>query len=206
MPRTTPRTAEVASAPANPTPTVSAPPPAPQKRRKTAKRGKVRQPAARPAVMQSRSIEPMEQVIGQDHPRILKNTGPASEALEPARVQPVDRPVDLEKVAMLAFMREPVTVHIHTTSDKEAEPVFEIFNNGQREIFKRGETKTVERRFVNELATKKITTFSQEFKPDVYGVPIQVQVPKTALRYPFSVIRDDHPRGPDWLRFALAQA
>lgn len=157
-------------------------------------------------VSKSKPIDVMEQQIGQDNPRILKNDGPSKDALEPALVQPVDRPVDKEKIEMLAFMAEPVTVHILPTTDPSAEQVFEIGNNGDKVVFKRGETKTVQRRFVNELATRKVTTYTQQFKPDQWGVPIQVQVPHTALRYPFQVVQDNHPRGADWLKFTLAQA
>jgi hypothetical protein len=157
-------------------------------------------------VAPQKTIEPMEMQIGQDAERRMKSTGPAREALESAYIQVVDRPVDEEKVAMLAFMEEPVTVHIHTTSDPIADQIFEIFNNGQREVFRRGETKTVKRKFVNELATRKLTTFSQQRRQNVLGVWEDFQVPQTALRYPFSVTRDDHPRGADWLRSVLAQA
>jgi hypothetical protein len=143
---------------------------------------------------------------GQDTPRVMKSTGPAREALEAAGFEVVDRPVDGEKVAMLAFMEEPVTVHIHTTTDKTAEQIFEIFNNGDREVFRRGETKTVKRKFVNELATRKLTTFTQERRrnPET-NIMEDVQIPQTAIRYPFSVVEDPHPRGADWLRATLAQ-
>jgi hypothetical protein len=195
MPRVSASTAEVAAAPIKPLAQET-----PRKRRK----GKRTQ--SRQVTIKSRAIEPMEQQIGQDRPRVLKTEGPARDALEPALVQPVDRPVDPEKIEMLKFMAEKVEVLIHTTSDPNADQVFEVFNNGDRELFKRGEKKVVQRRFVNELAMRKITTYSQEVKPDAYGVPVQIQVPRTSLRYPFSVVRDDHPRGPDWLKYALAAA
>jgi hypothetical protein len=149
------------------------------------------------------SIDAQEHVV-QEAPRRLKSTGAARDALERRGVQIVERPVDEEKLAMLAFMEEPVTVHIHTTSDKEAEQVFEIFNNGQREVFRRGETKTVKRKFVNELATRKTTTYVNQRKRDAEGTQMEVYVPQTALRYPFSVVQDAHPRGADWLKATLA--
>lgn len=194
MPRVSATAAEVATAPIKPL------------AQEAHKRRKGPRTQSRPATIKSKAIEPMEQQIGQDRPRILKTTGPARDALEPALVQVVDRPVDPEKVAMLAFMAEKVEVHIHTTSDPNADQIFEVFNNGDRELFRRGERKVVQRRFVNELAMRKITTYTQEVKADAYGVPVQVQVPHTALRYPFSVTRDDHPRGADWLKYALASA
>jgi hypothetical protein len=154
----------------------------------------------------TKTIEAMEMQHGQDNPRVMKSTGPAREALEAAQFEVVDRPVDLEKLAMLAFMEELVEVEIHTTADPTAEQIFEVGNNGNIELFKRGERKTVKRKFVNELATRKVTTFTQERRRNERtGVMEDVQIPHTSLRYPFSVTHDDHPRGRDWLRATLAQ-
>ena len=95
---------------------------------------------------------------------------------------------------------------VHTTSDQNAEQVFELFNNGRREVFTRGETKTVARKFVEILATRKPTTYTQKKKRDEDGIMHEVQVPTTALRYPFSVLHDPNPKGADWLRYTLATA
>lgn len=155
-------------------------------------------------VLTSRTIDATQQDIGQGNTRVLRSTGPAEDALDAAEVIVVDRPVDNEKMAMLAFMEEPVTVHIHTTSDKAAEQIFEIFNNGQREVFRRGETKTVKRKFVNELAMRKLTVYENEEVRAPDGTKQYKYVPRTALRYPFSVTHDDHPRGADWLKVTLS--
>ncbi len=163
-------------------------------------------PRGIPNVAPNKAFEPMEQVIGQDVERKMSSTGPASESLEAATIQVVDRPVDREKLAMLAFMEEPVSIHIHSVTDPTAEQVFQIFNNGQSETFKRNETKTVKRKFVDCLATRKLTTFTQERRRGEDGVMHDVQIPHTALKYPFSVVEDRHPRGADWLRAVLAQA
>lgn len=159
--------------------------------------------AANNPVLSSDVFEPLEETIGQDVPRVMKSTGPAKDALEPAYIQAVDRPVNKEKLEMLAFMEEPVTIEIHTTADPTAEQVFTVANGGKREFFRRGEVKTVARKFVNILASSKITTFSQKRVRDDEGIMQDVQVPRTALRYPFSVIEDKHPRGKDWLRATL---
>jgi len=158
-----------------------------------------------PNVAPTKTFEPMEQQIGQDAPRVMKSTGPAREALEDAYIQVVDRPLDQEKLAMMAFMEEPVTVHIHSVSDPKEAQIFPIGNNGQTEIFKRGETKTVKRKFVDILASRKITTYTQERRQNAQGIFEDVQIPHSSLIYPFSVVRDAHPRGADWLRAVLAQ-
>lgn len=163
----------------------------------------------RPIIKQSGAFEPMEQTIGQDNPRIQRSQGDARDSLEPAVIEPVDRPMealDSEKMAMLAFMNEDVEIHIHSTSDKEAEQIFELFINGQREVFRRNEKKTVKRKFVALLAQLKPTSFTQDTITNSQGVKDIVNIPHTGLRYPFSVTRDAHPRGADWLRSALAGA
>jgi hypothetical protein len=161
-------------------------------------------------VLKSGTVNSEDEEIGQLGARTLKSTGAASDAL--------DRPVvgdgivsqkaklDPEKAAMLAFFEEPVTVQIHTTSDKTAEQVFEIFNNGLREVFKRGETKTVKRKFVNELAMRKVTVYENEEVRAADGTKQYKYTPRSGLRYPFSVTRDDNPKGADWLRFTLSMA
>lgn len=195
MPRTTQPTAEVAAAPQQPEP--------PRKRRK-AKRTKARQLASLTRVSRNfTQPEPMEQKIGQDHPRAMKSTGPARDSLEPARVEPVGRPVDTEKVAMLAFMNEMVTIYIHPTTDKEAEQVFRIGNNGRSRNFQRGETCTVPRYFVQELGQRKLTTYTQREIVNAEGERVIQQIPHSALMYPFSVRQDNHPRGADWLKTLL---
>ena len=157
-----------------------------------------------PIVAPKGGVDATEMQIGQDVPRVMKSTGPAEDALEKPYIQVVDRPVDKEKLEMLAFMEEEVTVHIHTTSDKEAAQIFPVGNGGQQVIFKRGETKTVKRKFVDVLARAKATTFTQKRVMDSEGIWQDVQVPHSALMFPFSIVEDRHPRGADWLKYALA--
>jgi hypothetical protein len=157
----------------------------------------------------SNASEPMEQTVGQDNPRMMKSTGPAAESLEPALIEPVDRPLaalDQEKLAMLKFMEDAITVHIHSTTNKEDEQIFEFFNNGRREVFRRNEQKTVKRYFVDMLARAKTTTYTQDTITDAQGVKQIKNIPSTGLRYPFSVVNDPHPRGREWLTSVLAEA
>jgi len=90
------------------------------------------------------AFEPMEQTIGQDTPRTLHSEGDAADALDAAVIVPVDRPMDgmdAEKLAMLQFMEDELEIHIHSTSNKFDEQIFEVFINGKREVFRRNETK-----------------------------------------------------------------
>lgn len=164
--------------------------------------------AAHNPVVASRVLDATQQEInGAIGVRNMRSDGPARSALDPLEIEPVDSPVlDSEHMANLQFYEEPVTVHIHTTTDKTAEQVFEVFNNGTREVFRRGETKTVKRKFVEQLCRAKTTVYDQQEGIDAQGIRYMKQIPVNALRYPFSVVRDDHPRGADWLKASLAMA
>jgi len=157
-------------------------------------------------VVSTRTVEASDNPVGQDVPRTLRSTGPAEDALDFPVVEVVDRPVDPEKMAMLEFMAQPVTVRIATTTDKNAEQVFEININGRLEFFRRGETKTVPRYFVDRLARLKVTGYSQREVLNGEGVKDIIHDPHTGLKYDFAVTADPHPRGPEWLRHVLAEA
>lgn len=150
-------------------------------------------------------FEPLEHQVGQDHERVMKSTGPAREALQPAYFEGVDRPVDAEKLELMRFNEDELEVHVHLTNEKEAEAVFEVSVNGRSEFFRRGERKKCRRKFVEQMARAKITTYAQERRGTADGEMYDVQIPTTALRYPFSVLKDPHPRGADWLESVLAQ-
>lgn len=69
---------------------------------------------------------------------------------EPGVIEKVaDQPFDKDRMAMLAFMDESITIRIATSTDRNAEQVFELNINGHLEFFRRGETKTVKRYFVD---------------------------------------------------------
>lgn len=160
-----------------------------------------------PAVAPSKPIvDTTDDKAGQDFPREMKSTGPAADSLQVARQEIVDRPVDSEQMLMLAFFNEPVKVRMATSSDKNAEQVFELNINGRLELFKRGEEKTVPRYFVDRLARLKETSFTQREVVNAEGIKQIVYDPHTALKYDFAVIRDDHPRGADWLKHVLQEA
>lgn len=161
-------------------------------------------------IKQVGASEPMEMQIGQDGTRTLKSSGDSKEALSASVIEPVDRPleaVDQEKLAMMKFMEDIVEVHIHSVTDKAAEQIFEIIINGESQLFRRNERKKVKRKFADRLARLKVTTYGNR---EVYNREMgerQVEYPaSTALRYPFSVTHDPHPRGAEWLRAVLSEA
>lgn len=169
-------------------------------------------PRVRTAVVQ-KMLETEEQSVGQLPERQIQSTGPATQAAPaPSLVQVADRPVDKEWADMVAFSRQMVTININDSADKNAEnPVF-VGNNGEMPMVDgnpgwlfRNKDYTIERRFVESLCRAKITTYTQrdEVAPD--GTPHKIMVPHTALRYPFRVVNDPHPRGADWLKAIMAE-
>lgn len=148
----------------------------------------------------------IDHAAGQDNPRLLKSTGPAKDALAPMLVQPVERPVDPEKLAMLKFMHDDVTIRIANTTDRNAEQIFECNINGRNEVFRRGETKTVKRYFVDWLLRRKETVFTQQEVVNSEGIKDILNIPHTALKYDLAVVRDPHPRGDEWMRAVMAEA
>lgn len=158
-----------------------------------------------PVILRSPDSQDME--IGQGNARTLKSTGPADQALEPSViVKANEMPYDDEKVQMLAFMNEPVEIRIGTTTDKNAEQAFEININGRLEFFRRGETKTVPRYFVDRLLRLKQTVYTQKEVVNAEGVKDIVNVPHTALKYDYAITRDNNPLGKSWERAVLAEA
>lgn len=151
-------------------------------------------------------VDTSETEVGQDHSRLLKSTGDSGDSLQVARQDIVERPVNDEQLQMLKFMAEPISVRIATSTDKNAEQIFEININGRLELFRRGETKTVPRYFVDRLARLKETTYTQQEVLNNEGIKDILYQPHTGLKYDFSVTRDDHPRGGEWLRAVLAEA
>ena len=116
-----------------------------------------------------------------------------------------DHPMDQEKLAMLAFMNEPITIRIATSTDKNAEQVFELIIGGRHEMFRRGETKTVKRYFVDRLARLKVTTYGQKEVFNSEGAKQYVYPPHTGIKYDFSVTDDANPLGVSWLKAVLAE-
>ena len=143
-----------------------------------------------------------DQEIGQGETR----GGTDPDSFEPERIARVSEfGMDAEKMAMLAFMAEPITIRIATSTDRQAEQVFEININGKMEFFRRGETKTVARYFADHMMRMKQTVFGQAMVTNNDGVKSYIYPPSTGLKYDFSIIRDDNPKGKMWERAVLAE-
>jgi hypothetical protein len=158
-----------------------------------------------PAVIR-KAIESSEQTAGQDTPRVMRSTGPARESLEPARIQRVGRVVSGEKLEMLKFNEDILTVMVHESTNQLDDPIPEVWNDGKCQRFQRGLEQEVKRKYVEVLARAKKTIYKQERVKDGNGDDTIVNRPQTALKYPFVVLRDPSPRGAAWLKSIMAEA
>lgn len=156
-------------------------------------------------VRSTRQFVEAEDHVREEGPRKMKSTGPARQSLEPRLVEPVEHPVSNDKLAILAFMEELVTVHVHDTTDPTAVPVPPVWNDGRSQYFIRGHDQVVKRKFIEVLARCKRTVYSQEKYVDGNGDEGYKQLPHSALLYPFSVVEDTQ-KGRDWLKRILAEA
>ena len=105
----------------------------------------------------------------------------------------------------LAFMEELVEVEVHESTDPNAEPIVDLYCNGVPQRFIRGQVQTVKRKFVQILAQTRPTSVTSSVRKE--GDQVFNRINKhSAMRYPFRVVRDDNPRGRDWLRNILQAA
>jgi len=142
--------------------------------------------------------------IGQDSHRDLSVDGDAE--LEPKLIQRVDGPQWKDKAALLAFNESKIEILVHDTTDKNESKIVETWVDGRPQRFMRNRAQIVRRKYAEALARAKNTAFSQENFKDGQGYDAIRNHEHTALRFPFSVIRDPHPNGAAWLRALLAEA
>ena len=156
-----------------------------------------------PDVILRKHFDADEQDLGQTGPATMSLTGDAE--IDNPQIE-VEREFDVERIAMEKFMQEPVTVHVHESSEEQAQLTIGVWVNGRQEIFQRGKEKTVKRMFVDGLARAKPANYSNEEYVMKDGSTRDVRWPKhRGLRFPFSVVYDANPRGSEWLRSVLRE-
>lgn len=162
-------------------------------------------------VYKRKMTESQEQKAGQDTTREFNADG----ELNKPRSETVDGHHLIETAGAeagnkkwldeMAFMNEEVTVRVHPSTDKNANPFPEVFVNGRVQRFVRGAEQKVRRCFVEVLARAKGTTFDNVKMKDPEGEDKYVYPTHTAEVYPFVVIGDT-PKGDVWLKRVMAQA
>ena len=157
-------------------------------------------------VISSKTLDPVDDSeLGRGQDRFMSSTGDASDSLqEPRMIAQVDSPLgalDQEKLANLAFLREKITIHVHDTSDPNAEQAFEININGRPQMFKRGEQWTGPRYYVDHILRMKGARIKQKEVVDSDGVRGYVHTEIPYLVYPVSLVHDANPMGRSWFDY-----
>lgn len=105
-----------------------------------------------------------------------------------------------DAVEMEKFMSEPLTISIHTSSDKNAPPAVFVGVNGQQAWFRRGtRVKGVPRRMVEVMARSQSTTYRTQQVRNPNDDEQMQTLRTTSSDYGFSVIHDPNPKGAQWL-------
>lgn len=116
-----------------------------------------------------------------------------------------DGPLSKSHAEELLFNEEKVEVIVHESSDPLAEPIVEVYNNGKVQMFPRGIPVVCKRKYLEGLVRSKPVTYSNVEYVREDGSRAVKYPKRTSLRYPFQVLRDDNPRGRDWLAKIMAQ-
>lgn len=140
----------------------------------------------------------------QQHPVIETRQDLAEEiVIAPAVLQK-------EYAEALKFAEEPVTIRIERSSEKFAPNVIDLWCNGHGpEILQNGRwvtyqalpvgvVVTTKRKYVEILARSKVDSVQTEVTKEEHGEKNEI-ARSTSSRAPFSVIRDDSPKGVAWL-------
>ena len=157
-----------------------------------------------PVRSRRRDVDTRDERVGQDKPRNLRAAGKARKALDSASHATVERvhSVSKEKLELLQFMEDVLTVMVHQSTNPLDEPFPEVWNDGICQRFQRGVEMKIKRKYIEVLARAKKTGYAQEELPNRAGF---ANIPSTALKYPFSVLQDPSPRGAAWLKSILAE-
>jgi hypothetical protein len=126
-----------------------------------------------------------------------------SQNREGDEIIPVDINLSHENyLAELKFMEDPVTISISRSTEASGQYPISISCNGETIWIPVGIPTIVKRKFVEILANSKTTNVATETEMGQRDVNLIHR--NTHSRFPFTVIRDDNPRGYDWLTKILA--
>lgn len=123
----------------------------------------------------------------------------------PLNVEVVDRVLGKDKFEEEAFMNEKVTIMLADSTDPNDTELVQIGVNGRNQFFRRGFPQTVRRCYVERLARMKRTSYSQDLDERKGESVYNTMRPHHALKYPFTVVEDQNPKGAAWLRNLLAE-
>ena len=104
----------------------------------------------------------------------------------------------------LKFMEEKIEIIVQDSSDPNADNPVPVGVNGIFRYFKRGVPIITERKFVDALLVKNSSVSTPEFINGGGERAFKI-VQKNALKYPIQLLRDNNPKGIEWLRQRMAQ-
>lgn len=112
-------------------------------------------------------------------------------------------PLNKNYLDELAFMEEPIEIMVAETTDENAENPVQVGVNGVFILLERGKPTICKRKFADALIVKgsKVTT-PEIFNPA--GERSRAIRQTSALKYPFTIVRDDNPRSREWLQRRMA--
>jgi len=120
-------------------------------------------------------------------------------------VDALDAPLIDTHLEALAFMEEVIAVQVHESTDENAENPISVGVNGVFAYFFRGQPTLAKRKFVDGLCVKNASVTTPEYLNPKGERAFKI-VQKSAFKYPFAVLRDDNPKGKEWLTRRLAEA
>ena len=104
----------------------------------------------------------------------------------------------------LSFMEDILEVMVQESTDQNAENPVQIGVNGVFAQLFRGVPTKIRRKFVDAMIVKNTMVKTPEFI-DGSGARAFKITQHHAMKYPFMLVHDPSPKGPEWLRRRLAE-
>lgn len=153
-------------------------------------------------VIKSNTIDTRDVQGAPEQVATMAATGPAE--IKHSEIIPVDKAPTTDKLEMLKFMEELVTVEVSPTGEQDAPQFTQVWNGGRSMVFPHGHAVTCARKFVEVLARSKMRMYKNE-EYEENGVK-NVRWPMSpARRHQFAVL-EDTAKGREWLRNILKEA
>ena len=112
---------------------------------------------------------------------------------------------DRDYAAALAFTEEPVTIVLSRSSEKFAPAILDFHVNGKTVWLPVGRPVTVKRKYVEVIARAQPYDVRTSIVKHEDREENKVER-HTINKYPFSVIRDDNPKGHEWLAQVMRES
>ena len=152
------------------------------------------------AAYKSKKFSKATDVSGEDIPTdafTLKEVGKPKEIM-------VEHELKQDALEREAFMNEVVSVMVHDSEQEGANQV-EVFSvNGVNQPIIREHPQNIKRKYLEVMARCRVSGYKQTTVDPARPDSIQIKE-HTVLKYPVSVIHDQNPKGPAWLRNIMTQ-